>query len=88
MIKFELANKRENLNKGYPPDWTEEIFVVDKVNLTNPGTYYLQDLKHEKILGSIYQQELARAKQNIFTIENVIKRDNEKKRALINWASK
>ena len=32
-----------------------------------------------------YQQELARAKQTIFRIEKVIKRDNKKKRALVKW---
>ena len=35
---------------------------VDKVNTTNPMTYYLKDLRNEKILGSFYHQELARAK--------------------------
>ena len=37
----------------------------------------------KNILGSIYQQELARAKHKIFTIEKVIKCDNKKKRALV-----
>ena len=55
------------------------MFVVDKANMTNPVTYKLKDLKNEKILGSFYQQELASAKQNIFWVEKVIKRDNKKK---------
>ena len=37
----------------------------------------------KKILGSFYTQELSPAKQNIFRIENVIKRKN--KMALIKW---
>ena len=85
MIKYELANIRENLKKGYTPNWTEENFVVDNVNKKNPATYNLKDLKNGKILGSFYQQELAFAKQKIFKIEKVIKRDNKKKRALVKW---
>ena len=54
--------------KGYTPNWTEEIFVVDKVNMTNPVTYNLKEIRNEKILGSFYQQELTRAKQTIFEI--------------------
>ena len=54
--------------------------------MTNPVTYNLKDLRNEKILGSVYQQELARAKQTIFRIEKVIKRDNKKKRALVKWS--
>ena len=70
--------------KGYTPTWTEEVFVVDKINMTNPVTYELKDLENEKILGSVHQQELARAKQKIFRIEKVIKRDNKKIKALVN----
>ena len=44
-------------------NWTEEIFVVDKVNMTYPVTNNLKDLKTKMILGSLCQQELARAKQ-------------------------
>ena len=53
--------------------------------MTNPVTYNLKDLRNEKILGSFYQQESARAEQTIFRIEKVIKRDNEKKMALLKW---
>ena len=80
-----ISKHKRKFEKGYTPNWTEEIFVVDKVNMTNPVTYHLKDLKNEKILGSFYQQELARAKQTIFRIEKVIKRDNKKKMALVKW---
>ena len=54
--------------------------------MTNPVTYNLKVLRNEKILGSFYQQELARAKQTIFRIEKVIKRDNKMKMALVKWS--
>ena len=31
--------KRKIFDKGYTPNWTEEIFVIDKIQYTNPITY-------------------------------------------------
>ena len=39
----------------------------------------------KKNLGSFYTRELSLAKQNIFRIEKVIKRDNKNKKALVKW---
>ena len=44
--------------KGYTPNWSSEIFIVDKVNDTVPYTYNLKDLNDEEILGSFYDREL------------------------------
>ena len=38
--------------KGYTPNWSSEIFTVDKVNDTVPYTYNLKDSNDEEILGS------------------------------------
>ena len=44
--------------KGYTPNWSTEIFIVDKVNDTVPYTYNLKDLNDEEIKGSFYDKEL------------------------------
>ena len=44
--------------KGYAPNWSKEIFIVDKVNDTVPYTYNLKDLNDEEIIGSFYDKEL------------------------------
>ena len=44
--------------KGYTPNWSGEIFIVDKVNDTVPYMYNLKDLNDEEILGSFYDREL------------------------------
>ena len=44
--------------KGYTPNWSKEIFIVDKINDTVPYTYNLKDLNDEEILGSFYDREL------------------------------
>ena len=44
--------------KGYAPNWSSEIFIVDKVNDTIPYTYNLKDLNDEEIISSFYDKEL------------------------------
>ena len=77
--------KRPVFDKDYTPNWTEEVFVVDKVMLTKPVTYYVVDLLGEKVEGSFYEKELQKAKQQTFRIGKVIRRDNKKKKALVKW---
>ena len=78
--------KRQVFDKGYTPNWTEELFIVDKINPTKPITYSIVDLMGEEIKGTFYEQELQKAKQQTFRIEKIIKRDNKKKMALVKWS--
>ena len=77
--------KRNVFDKGYTPNWTEEVFIVDRVKYTNPITYKLKDLNDEEIKGSFYELELLEAKQDVFRIDKVIRRDYKKKQALVKW---
>ena len=67
------------------PNWTEEVFTIDKIQYTNPITYKLKDLNNEEIKGSFYEPELLKAEQDIFTIEKIIRKDRKKKKALVKW---
>ena len=42
--------------KGYTPNWSKEIFIVDNINDTVP--YNIKDLNDEEIIGSFYDREL------------------------------
>ena len=64
--------------KGYRPNWSEEVFVVNKVQNTVPWTYLINDLKFEEINGSFYEKELQNTNQKEFGIEKVIKRKGNK----------
>ena len=75
--------KRKLFDKGFTPNWTEEVFVVDGILHTKPVTYRLVDLQGETVMGSFYEQELQKTTQEIFRIDEVILRD--KKRALVKW---
>ena len=74
--------KRKVFDKGYTPNWTEEIHLVEKIQSTNPITYRLKDLNNEEIQGSFYEPKLLKAKQDVFRIDKVIRRDYKKKQAL------
>ena len=47
--------------KGYAPNWSKEIFIVDKINDTVSYTYNLKDLNDEEIIGSFYDKELQKS---------------------------
>lgn len=40
--------KRQLFDKGYTPNWKEEIFTIDKIQYMNPITYRLRDLNNEE----------------------------------------
>ena len=45
----------------YSPNWSKEIFIVNKINDTVPYTYNLKDLNGEEIIGSFYDRELQKS---------------------------
>ena len=77
--------KRNVFDKGYTPNWSEELFIINKIQYTNPITYKIKDLNNEDIKGSFYEPELLKAKQDVFRIDKVIRRDYKKKQALVKW---
>ena len=63
---------------GYVPNWCEEMFVIKKVKNNVPWTDVISDLKGEEIVGTFYKKELQKSNQNVFRVENVIKRKGDK----------
>ena len=57
--------KRKTFDKGYTPNWTEEVFIVDEIQWTNPVTYKIKDLNGELIKGSFYREELQETDQEV-----------------------
>ena len=66
--KFKVGNnvrisKYKNIfAKGYIPNWSEEVFVIKKVENTLPWTYVIGDLS-EEVLGTFYKKELQKTNQ-------------------------
>ena len=64
--------------KGYTSNWSEEVFIVSKINNTVPWTYVISDMNGKDITGSFYKKELQSTNQQKYRIENIIKRKGNK----------
>ena len=47
--------------KGYTPNWSREMFIVNKINDTIAYTYNIKELNDEEIIGSFYDRELQKS---------------------------
>ena len=86
--KVRIMKKKKHFEKGFTPNWTEEIFTINKVKSTKPPTYIIQDLNGETIKGSFYEAELQKTNQDTFRIDKIVKKRTNKegiKEAYIKW---
>ena len=60
--RVRISRYKNIFAKGYAPNWSSEIFIVNKINNTVPYTYNLKDLNDEEIIGSFYDKELQKTK--------------------------
>ena len=60
--------------KGYTPNWSEEVFVINQIRDTVPWNYLINDLNDKEIKGSFYEKELQKTDQKEFRIEKVTKK--------------
>ena len=90
-----LSKAKWPFEKGYLPNWTDEVFLVKGVNHP-PGqagrtVYKLTDSFGEEIRGTFYPEELQRVKKNLeedqFEVEKVLdyRTINGSKQAFVKW---
>ena len=60
--RVRISRYKNIFAKGYAPNSSSEIFIVDKINDTVPYMYNLKDLNDEEIIGSFYDKELQKTK--------------------------
>ena len=58
VILLEYQNTKSIFAKGYVPDWSEEVFVIKKIENTVTWPYVISDLNGEEIVGTFYEKEL------------------------------
>ena len=46
--------------KGYTPNWSEEVFIINKIKNTVLWTYAISDLNGEEITGGFYEKRVAK----------------------------
>ena len=54
MIFLQYQNIKTSFAKGCTPNWSEEVFVIKKVENTVPWTYITNDLNGENFFETFY----------------------------------
>ena len=76
--KVRISKYQNFFAKGYTPNWSEEVFIINKIKNTVPWTYAISDLDVEEITGSFYEKGLQKTSQKEFRIEKVRKIKGDK----------
>ena len=69
--------------KGYIPNWSEEVFIVNEIKKTVLWTDTVNDLNDQKVIGTLYEKELQKTNQKKFRIEKVLKTKGD--RLYVKW---
>ncbi len=70
-----ISKARRTFKKGYLPGWSEEVFTV--VSHRPDNVYHLEDLMHEKLLGSFYPEEMqaiSKTDDALWRVDKIIKK--------------
>ena len=76
--KVRILKKKGLFEKGFTPNWTEEVFTISKIQRTNPVTYKINDLNDEEVQGTFYEQELQKTSQEVYRIEKIVEKGKTK----------
>ena len=58
--RVRISKYKKIFAKGYTPNWSEEVFVIKKVENTVPWTYVINNLNGEEILGTFMKKSCKR----------------------------
>ena len=77
--KVRISKHKHLFEKGYTPNWTTEVFTIDKVKPAFPYTYELKDYQDQSIAGGFNEHELEKAANpDVFLIEKILKKRGNK----------
>ena len=60
--RVRITKYKNIFSKGYTENWSKEIYVIDSMLKTNPWPYDIKYSNREKIIGSLYENELLLSK--------------------------
>jgi len=73
-----ISKRKKLFDKGYLPNWSEEIFTISKRIPRNPPVYKLKEYDGDELEGTFYEQELqrviTRGKDQTYKIEKILKK--------------
>ena len=76
--RVRISKYKNIFAKGYTQNWSEEAFMITKINDTVLWTYAISELNSEPINGSFFENELQQTSREKFRIENLLKRKGDK----------
>lgn len=79
-----ISKYKNIFTKGYLPNWTNETFIVHRVQPTYPETYILKDHKGMILHGGFYGHELLKSDiGNVYLVEKILRKNKDK--ILVRW---
>ena len=60
--KVRISRSKDVFEKGYVPNWTEEIFTISEKLERSPPVYKIKDLNGEEVQSVFYEQELQKVR--------------------------
>ena len=87
--KVRISRLKNIFEKGYLPNWSEEVFTIEKVKRTNPVTYILKDTLGETLEGGFYEKELQKTNQELYRVDKIIrkKKIDGIEHGLVKWSA-
>ena len=79
--KVRISKKKGTFEKGYLPNWTEEVFSIAQRLRRIPPVYRLKEYDGTILEGTFYEREFQRVRQsesNMLRIEKILKVSMEK----------
>lgn len=72
-----ISKMKRMFEKGYLPNWSEEIFTISKRIPRNPPVYKLKEFDGDELEGTFYEQELQKVQtkgdEEVYKIEKILK---------------
>ena len=76
-----IYRKKSTFSKGYEKNWTDEVFTISRIKLSDPIVYYVKDVNDDEIAGSFYAQELnqvIKKDEDLWDVEKVVRKRRRK----------
>ena len=84
--RIRFSKKYRPFKKGYLPGWTEEVFVVCRVQQGSVPSYKVEEMDGTPLEGTFYEQDLQKVTvddDSLFRLEKILKRSKDK--LLVQW---
>lgn len=84
-----ISKYKAVFEKGYLPNWTEEIFIISERIPRTPPVYRIKDCEANTLEGTFYEYELQKVDKSddVYIVEKILKRENRRRTpyVLVKW---